>query len=204
MFKGRCGFFLVLALASASTVKCGPITFSGAGTSGTMNPNSLSWQFNPNDSSFGMRGVPVWGSPGLLLGQDTWPTGDGQALSFTIIFTSLPVGVTIDQTPDPTPASIDDFTRFESSLDTVIWTPSYAGGNSVMFTPPGSYSIPTGAQFFVNVAFTGDAASLGAMSTVQFTGDWTTTSTVPEPDSVSLLILGLSGAGLLLRRRILA
>jgi hypothetical protein len=139
----------------------------------------------------------VWGSPGLSTGTDTWPALTGEAVEFSITFTGLPGGVTIDQSADPTPLSFNDFTRFHSTGDSTIWTPTYSGGNTVTFDPPSGFSLAPGTDFFVNIAFTG-----GPVNGVQFTGDFITAATVPEPGSLLLVAVGLLSAALCARRRI--
>jgi PEP-CTERM motif len=185
---------LLGALAAASVAQGGTISFSGLGFSGTMNPNSLPWVVTANDTSVssGFRGISVWGTPGLGAGNDAWPSGIGSATAFTITFTGLPNGVTIDQTADPTPFSFDDYTRFQSPNGSSVWTPNYSGGNSVTFTAPGPMT--AGTNFFVNVAFTGGAVN----DSIGFNGSFTTT---PEPGSLSLMFVGLAGAAILARRR---
>jgi hypothetical protein len=145
----------------------------------------------------------VWGTPGLGDAYETWPAGSDPAIAFSITFTGLPVGVTIDEAADPHPTSSDDFTRFHNAADTVIWIPTYTGGNSATFNAPGAYSMPSGTQFYINIAFSG-----GAVNSVTFTGDFETTGVlpvggVPEPGSLALVAMTLSAAALFARNRIL-
>jgi hypothetical protein len=192
---------VVFVVAAGSAAPAATIDFSGSGTSGTINPNSLAWVLTPDDSAVPFlsspRDISVWGSPGLGENYNTWPTGDGQAVSFSITFTGLPDGVTIDQTADTMPTGFDDFSRFHNDTDTIIWTPSYSGGDSVTFTAPSGYSMPAGTEFYVNIAFAG-----GTVDTVDFTGDWTTAA-VPEPGSLLLAAVAFLGMAALARRRVL-
>ena len=173
---------------------CGTINFSGSGSSGSIAPNALPWSLLPASENL-FRGVSVWGVPGFGNGNATWPSGNGNALSFTITFTGLPGGVSIDQTPDPNPTGANDFTRFHRGDDGVIWIPGYTGGNSVTFTAP--IIMPAGTDFFVNVAFTGDVGS-----SVSFTGNWDTdVKAVPEPGSFGLLAVAILAAGIFFGKR---
>src|SRR5437879_5199904 len=194
MFKQRLAVLVVSTFAAVSPALCGTINFSGSGSSGSIAPNALPWSLlSARENPF--RGVSVWGVPGFGNGNATWPSGNGNALSFTIAFTGLPGGVSIDQTPDPNPTGVDDFTRFHRGDDGVIWTPVYGGGNSVTFTAP--IIMPAGTDFFVNVAFTGDVGS-----SVSFTGNWVTdTAAVPEPGSFGLVAVAILAAGIFFGKR---
>ena len=198
---------VVLAVAAGTAAPAATIAFSGSGTSGTINPDSLLWTLVPDDSTVcctptppnpAARDISVWGIPELGSSDEFWPSGVGDAVSFSITFTGLPGGVTIDQTADPAPTGFDDYTRFHNGDDTIIWTPSYSDGDTVTFTAstPSEY-LSAGTPFYVNIAFTG-----GTVDTVDFTGDWTTAE-VPEPGSLSLAVLAFLGMAAFARRRIL-
>ncbi|HLK69456.1 MAG TPA: hypothetical protein VKU19_38760 [Bryobacteraceae bacterium] len=183
----------MLLLACCSGLKAGNIDFSGSGTSGTINPGSLPWRLISDDATgTGLNcspptvnrcGISVWGMPGLGSFSQNWPAATDPALSLTITFTGLAPGVTIDQAADPARTGFDDFTRFHEIGDSIVWTPSYTGGNSVTFTAPKGFELDSGDDFFVNVAFTG-----GMISTASFTGSWSTrsSSAVPEPGTLLL------------------
>jgi hypothetical protein len=199
---------LTVALLGLLGISCGTsafastIPFAGTGASGTINPSSLAWTLTPNSDTVSiLRGVSVWGTPGLGTGDDTWPAATDPAIAFTITFSSLPGGVTIDQSADPSPTAFDDFTRGHNADDTVIWTPTYTGGNTVTFNAPGGYSLTPGTQFYINIAFAG-----GTIDTVNFTGDFVTTEVlggeVPEPGSLLLAGLGLISIAIFARKRL--
>ena len=186
----KLGFLCLLfgVVIAGRAAQATTINFSGGGASGTIPPGALPWVVTPDDQNVDsfLRAVSTWGTPGLGTGSNTWPTGNGDAIAFTITFTGLPTGVTIDQTPDSNPTGFTDFTRFHSNGDSVVWTPTYSGGDSVTFTAPVGFDLPPGTEFYTNVAFSG-----GTVSGVQFTGDWTTTAEVPEPATLPLLGFGL-------------
>jgi len=168
--------------ASAET-----LLFSGSGSSGTL-PTGEAWAIIADPT---LRDVPTWGVPGLGQGNASYG-GPDALIEFSVTFTNLPVGITIDETPDPTPLGYDDYTRFQG-LNGVYWNIAYTGTNTVTFFAPGNGSgIQAGQQFFVNVAFAG-----GALTTVAFTG---TETTIPEPSTFALLGAGLGVAGLIGRK----
>lgn len=178
-------FFVIVVSHPWATASGGTISFSGSGNSGTITPGNLPWVLSSNSS---LRNVPVWGVPGLGRSSVDWPPGNGLATSLTVTFTGLPLGVSIDQTPDPAPTLLDDFTRLEAGCNPcTIWTPSYIAGNTVTFSAPIGGPVIPSENLFVNVAFTG-----GAVPSVTFTGAWTTA--VPEPTSLSLTVPALLGA----------
>jgi hypothetical protein len=187
MSKSLLSVVLVSCSLLFATVAMADITFSGSGTSGSIAPG-LMWSF---DETTVFRGLPVWGVPGLGDGNATW-TGSGPVDDFTITFT----GLTIDQTPDPNPTGVGDFTRFHLADDTP-WTASFIGTDTVHFTAPDpSHWLYPGTQFFVNIAFTDQN-----VETVTFTGSWS--EPVPEPSSLLLIGTGLIGAAGSLRRKFL-
>ena len=194
IWKGQSVLWSLAALLACPFAQGATINFSGSGVSGTINPDALPWVLTPNDTGIGIspRGISVWGTPGLSGGNDIWPAGNGAAIAFTITFSGLAGGITIDSSADPNPSGFDDFTRFHSNGDSVIWTPS-VGGNTVTFTAPGGGSLTAGTPFFTNIAFSG-----GLVYTVTFSGMWTT-SDVPEPGTLSLV--GLIGICTVVVRR---
>jgi hypothetical protein len=134
------------------------------------------------------RGFSVFGSPGLGAGEVAWPSGVGTLQSFTITFTGLPSGVSIDQTPDP--GGFNDTTRMYGGA--AVFTPSFTGSNTVTFTAPAGSNLTAGTQVFVNIAFTG-----GTVTTVQFSGSWNGATSVPTLSKwglalCSLLLMGLA------------
>jgi hypothetical protein len=184
---------LLVALATASTVSA-QIAFSGSETSGTIAPNNLVWSLVSNDQtvSGSFRGFSVFGLPGLGAGDVTWPSGVGMLQSFTITFTDLPSGVSIDQTPESDPHSYDDNTRMQAGA--AYFTRSFSGSNTVTFAAPAGSNLSAGTPFFLNIAFTG-----GAVTTVQFSGNWNshTVTSVPTLSTwglalCSLLLMGLA------------
>jgi len=198
---------LTVAVLGLLGISCGTnafasvIPFAGSGSTGTINPG-LPWTLTPNSDTVSiLRGVSVWGTPGLGSGDDTWPAATDPAVEFSITFTGLPGGVTIDQSPDPSPTAFDDFTRDHNANDTVIWTPTYTGGNTVTFDAPAGYTLTPGTQFYINIAFAG-----GTVNTVDFTGDFVTTEVlggqVPEPGSLLLVGLGLISTAIFARKRL--
>jgi hypothetical protein len=179
------------------------ISFSGSGTSGTIAPGNP-WLINSahtNDS---------WGSPGVLALATLWPGSPTpqDITDFTITFTGLPTGVTID------PASLstgpcgrnDEFiigTEFCSSYDAGItpfvpWTPTLSNGDDTITWEGGFFPytiLNGGASYFVSIFFT------GPVSSVTFTGGWSTPAAVPEPGSLLLLATAAGLCVAVLRRR---
>jgi hypothetical protein len=125
------------------------------------------------------------------------PPTPGDITDFTITFTELPAGVTIDPTSLSTGQNCAACTQFASSPFVAgnQWVPVLSNGNdTITFTAPTGFELNFGREYFVNILFTGRESS------VTFTGGW---SSVPEPGSGSLLLLG-TAAGLcvaVLRRR---
>ena len=178
---------------AAATAFATVIPFSGSGSSGTISPGNLPWAVTSSTSGCDIcRGLTVWNLPGFGSFNATWPSGVGNALAFTITFSGLPGGVSIDQTPDSDPTGFTDFTRFHYGDDSVIWTRTFTGSNTVTFTEPGATTMPPGTPFFANIAFNG-----GNFSSATFTGSFTTT---PEPATFALMFAGV-GAVVVLRRR---
>ena len=209
-FAKRVAMLVALAvLVGSSVAVAAVIPFDGSGSSGTIPPGSLQWTMTDGGDNI-FRGVSIWGIPGLGNGNQTWPLGVGNLISFTITFNGLPAGVAIDQTPDPSPTGVDDFTRFHRGDDGVIWIPSFSGTNTVTFDPPTGYSMPPGTEFFLNIAFTDGMTAASAASVqftnIDFTGSWTTDAVeaVPEPASISLVALAALGAALIGRRQLRA
>ena len=200
--------FALVVLIGGSVAVAAVIPFAASGSSGTIPPAGLVWSMTDGGTN-PFRGVSIWGIPGLGDGNQTWPPGVGNLLSFTITFNGLPTGVAIDQSPDTNPTGVDDFTRFHRGDDGIIWTPSFTGTNSVTFDPPTGYSMPPGTEFFINIAFNdGGTAPTSTVqfTTVDFTGSWTTDAVadIPEPATVSLVTLALFGTAVMARRRLRA
>src|SRR5580698_5906587 len=103
-------FLFAAVMFGALSASAETISFGGSGTTGTL-PTGEPWAIIADPSQ---RDVPTWGIPGLGLGNATYG-GPDALIEFSITFTNLPVGITIDQTPDPTPFGYDDFTRFQAA-----------------------------------------------------------------------------------------
>jgi len=166
------------------------IPFTGSGSS------TANWYLND-----GFFGVP---SPDINF-QDIvrWhnPTGVPYVNEFTITFTGLPAGLTID------PASLDTFDCANLSVvsgatfcnlngDHPEWPAVLSNGNdTITFTARPGSSLIEDDFFFFRIFFTAPVDS------VSFTGGWS--SPVPEPRSLSLMgtLLGLYAIGFLRMRR---
>jgi hypothetical protein len=161
------------------------ISFSGSGTSGTIAPGEP-WLINGLSTN-------SWSSPGLGLGTTQWPGAPTQQdiTDFTITFTGLPTGVTIDPGSLATPADVCSgvFTVFCSGPTFLVgnqWVSTLSNGNdTITSAAPAGISLNGGDFYFVNVLFT------GPVSSVTFTGGWSTPTPVPEPATLGLLSIGL-------------
>jgi len=164
------------------------ITFSGSGSSGTIDPGQpFFYNFDGNND---------WGVPGINNGLATW-NSSLPINSFTIMF-DLPGGVTIDANDLGTNCNggPSSGTVFCAAPYTQPWSVTSLTGNSITFTAQNGGDILTnGDQFFINIFFTGDATGSS------FSGEWE--SSVPEPGSFLLFGSGLVAvAGVLRRRRL--
>jgi hypothetical protein len=172
------------------------IPFSDSGTSGTIAPGE-SWSVDD-------FGTFSWGSPGVGEGVLPWPgpPTPQDITDFTITFTGLPTGVTIDPTSLATPAqdcagNANGGTVFCSSFPSLFtqWIPTLSNGNdTITWEAPAGISLNGGDNYFANIFFT------GAVSSVTFTGGWSSPTPVPEPGSLLFVAAGL--CAVVLRRRL--
>lgn len=177
-------------LAKADTIV---IPFSGSGASGTIAPG-LAWAINTSSTD-------SFGSPGVSQGVLAWPGSPTpqDITDFTVTFSGLPTGVTIDPTSLATAAqdcagNASGGTVFCSTVSGsyVQWTPTLSNGNdTITFEAPTGDSLNSGNDYFVNIFFNGNEGA-----SVAFTGGWSSTSTVPEPGSLLLTVAGLGALGL--------
>jgi hypothetical protein len=173
------GFVIVFV----ATAQAG-IIFSGSGTSGTLSPGGP-WIINFADTD-------SWSIPGVANGTVPW-NGSVAAWDFHISFSGLPQGVVIstDYGTDCTGGVSGGTVMCSEPWDTP-WTPTLDGPSAISFVAPGP--MYPDDSFFVNIMFT------GPVSSVDFTGEWSTA--VPEPATLGLLgasLFGLAIAGF--RRR---
>jgi hypothetical protein len=184
----RLAFLAVIVLLSGgqNRVRGDFIPFSGSGNSGTISipPGTVPWSVQTITGPVGL--LTGWGIPGPGLATLLWP-GSGIETEFTVTFTNLPAGVTIDQDPTDT-----ELVVFSPPNINQTWTPSFSpDGLTVTFTAPGGSSLAPGDSFFVNAIFNGQPSTDG----VSFTGAFDPQLATPEP--ASLTLLGLGAAGLL-------
>ena len=177
-----------VVLATVATASAGSISFTGSGTSGTIDPGQ------PFTYDFDNAGFePDWGVPGVNGGLATWngPTVNGFTISF-----DLPGGVSID------PMNLGTTCDGTASGGTVFcagpfgqpWDVEALTANSITFQAPDGELLTNGDPFFINIFFTG-----GDPAGVSFNGEWLT-SPVPEPNSLLFLGSGVLGFMAVLRK----
>lgn len=181
---------LCLMMLAAATASAGNISFTGSGSSGTIDPGQpFSYDFD--NATY----EPDWGVPGINNGLATWtgPTVYG----FTITF-NLPPGVDID------PLNLGTTCDGTSSGGTVFcaspfgqpWDVEHLTTNSITFiAAPGDAPLASGDPFFINIFFSG-----GDPNGASFNGEWIT-SPVPEPNSLLLMGSGVLGLMAVLRKK---
>ena len=175
-----------VVLAAVATASAGSISFTGSGTSGTIDPGQ--------PFAYDSDGLPDWGVPGVSGGLATWsgPPVDG----FTINF-DLPQGISIDPMDLGTTCdgTASGGTVFCSSPFGQPWDVESLTANSITFQAPDGEVLTNGDPFFINIFFTG-----GDPAGASFSGEWET-SPVPEPNSLLLMGSGVLGIMAVLRRK---
>jgi len=175
----------VLVASVAPIASAYPVGFVGGGDEGDsgLDPFGHIWRIK----------IDSWGIPGLGDGTLGF-AGPDSATDFHIRF-DLPRGVTIDPTPAGGPGGFEETTRFSNTSDSVLWDRVLdADGLGVSFFAPVGGSLENGESFFVNVVFT------EAISSLEFTATWTGDK-VPEPGTWAMMLAGLSGVLIAVRRR---
>ena len=186
-----------LALFGIGPAAHADYAFSGSGSSGTLIGASETWSFNADGATL----EADWGSPGVGLG--VVPYGESSpAFGMTLNFTG---GGTIDAASVAigNGASCAGNTNGGSTFCTIgpmdIWVATVTSPTSIKFTAQNpTYYLSQGQDYFVNVFFKGSTPT-------GFTGSWLTTYSpggVPEPTSWALMMLGVGGIGLVMRRRV--
>lgn len=192
MLRFSAAILAVSGLLFHSSARADVIPISGSGASGTVSilGNLLPFSAANNQGN----GDGSWGIPGLFAGTVNWPAGSPVVGQFSVTFTGLPMGVSIDPVPPPTiPGGSDESTRFSNLTDSVLWDRTIAGNTVTFQAPPGTFLNP-GDNFFINVAFDGPIVP----ANLQFSGAF---QLIPEPASLAVFALvGLAG-GVYARRR---
>ncbi|HTS49689.1 MAG TPA: PEP-CTERM sorting domain-containing protein [Bryobacteraceae bacterium] len=192
---------VVCLCAAAARADIIAIPFSGSGSSGTIAPG-LAWSINDG-------GTFSFGSPGVGESVLPWPGAPTPVdiTDFTITFTRLPEGVTIDPASLATPGQdcgggASGGTVFcspgpgsEPFPGYTQWIPTLSNDDrTITFDAPAGISLTAGDDYFVNIFFTQSEGEA-----VNFTGGWS--SPVPEPMSILLLGTVTVLCTLALRRR---
>jgi hypothetical protein len=179
------GLVLFLMVATSVPSWATNISFTGGPGSGT-DPLGHSWEFDNDAVDIGS-----WGIPGLGEGQPAF-LGDDFVTDFHITF-ELPDGVGIDSVRPPSDffATRMQVTRVfpDFSSITFIWDRQFMDDDTVWFFAPSGTRMLPGDLFFVNVIFDAPLPSGNAGIGVPFSAEWT--MTVPEPTTLSLLLLSL-------------
>ena len=172
---------LALLLGGENRVSGDYIPISGSGNSGTIStpPGTEPWSVLTSPILNG------WGIPGPEHRAVPWK-GSGSVTEFTVTFTNLPPGVTID--------SGNRNTQFLDTTTGQSWTPSFSpDGLTETFTAPSGSPLAPGDSFSVNAIFTGSPSS----DSVAFTGAFDPQLAPAAPEPSTLTLLGLGSLGLL-------
>ncbi|GGA65637.1 hypothetical protein GCM10011507_16530 [Edaphobacter acidisoli] len=178
------------ALAKADSIV---IPFSGSGSSGTIAPGEP-WVANGG-------GTTSWGSPGLNQGVLAWSGSVSNITDLSITFTGLPQGVVIDDLGTICGGGAYGGTVLCTGTTGAylpyLWTSTISnGGDTITFDALPGVTLGPGQSYFLNILFSGSEGD-----TVNFTGGWSSPSTVPEPGTVWLMSAGCAALGDLVRRR---